>query len=553
MIDYTLNLMGKIFTKCKIYLLVLFFSIPAIFSLFTPGLPPTHDGEYHVVRFYEFDKVLRSGVFYPVWAPDLNYTYGSPLFLYVYPFPNYVSSALHFLGFSFIDAFKLNLIIASILGSLFMYAYGNYKFGRWGGLISAVAYTYAPYHLLDIYVRGSVGEVWALALFPAFLYFFDKGIDRKNLKQALYAGIVFSVIILSHNILSVMFLGFLCFYSFFQISIRKQKLKNVQFILVSLFSGIGLSSFFILPALFKQGYTVGLKVFSVFDHFPEVYQLLIPSWGSGYSGISNGTQMSFQIGVANLIIFALTVFALLRRKRSIAQRAYIVFFLSMFLFFVFLVTPFSKIIWERLAFIQIFQFPWRFLSLVVFCASILAGGLTIFYKSKILHIGIIVIIIFTTIGYAKAPFFHLRNDEYYIKSENFIYGTNSIGNVFQTKWFPQAKHLPDSAAKLLLAGENVSPVVHLPNRQEYSLSLDTPDSLLFNTAFFPGWRLKVDNQYVDIINAKGLMRVDLDSGNHYIELEFNDTFVEIFAKVVSVLSALIILLIIFKKSDTIKS
>lgn len=545
--------MGKIFTKYIIYVLIFCFSVPAVFSLFSSGLPPTHDGEYHVVRFYEFDKVLRSGILYPVWAPDLNYTYGSPLFLYVYPFPNYISSILHFLGFDFINTFKLNLIIASILGAFSMYMYGNYKFGKWGGLISALAYTYAPYHLLDIYVRGSVGEVWALAFFPAYLFFFDRGVDKKNIKDSVYAGIVFSIIIFSHNILSVMFLGFLCFYSVFQISIKRQVSKYIQFILTPIILGIGLSSVFILPALLKQEYVTGLKVFTVFDHFPEVYQLLIPSWGSGYSGISTGTQMSFQIGVINILIFFLVVIALFRRKASIMYGKYISFFLFMFLFFIFLVTPYSKIIWEQFTFIQMFQFPWRFLSLVIFCVSILAGSISILYKSKILYVGLIFLIVFTTIGYAKAPFFHLRSDDYYIKNENFIYGTNSIGNVFQTKWLPQAEHLPESQGTLLSVSKKVSPVVKLPNRQVYNLKLESADSLLLNTAFFPGWYAKVDNQSVEIINAKGLMMIHLNPGAHSVEFEFKDTPVEVLAKSISILTFVIAILILLRKSDTIKS
>ncbi len=86
--------------------LVLFAALFAAYPLLHSGLPPTHDGEYHVIRFYEFDKTLRDGNLYPLWGSDLNFTYGVPLFNYVYPLPNYVASFFHLLGSSFIDAFK---------------------------------------------------------------------------------------------------------------------------------------------------------------------------------------------------------------------------------------------------------------------------------------------------------------------------------------------------------------------------------------------------------------------------------------------------------------
>ena len=88
---------------------VLFFAFLASFALLHPGLPPTHDGEYHVVRFYEFYKSLSSGNFYPRWAHDFNNGYGIPLFNFVYPLPNYIAAFFHFFGVSFIDSFKLNI------------------------------------------------------------------------------------------------------------------------------------------------------------------------------------------------------------------------------------------------------------------------------------------------------------------------------------------------------------------------------------------------------------------------------------------------------------
>ena len=151
-------------------IIVLIFAFISGFSLLHKGLPPTHDGEYHVVRFYEFDKVLKEGVVYPRWAPDLNFGYGVPLFNYNYPLPNYYASFLHSFGISFIDAFKLNLFTALLFAGLFFYLWAEVFFKKEGALIGAVFYTFSPYLFVDLYIRGSVGEVWALALFPAFLW-----------------------------------------------------------------------------------------------------------------------------------------------------------------------------------------------------------------------------------------------------------------------------------------------------------------------------------------------------------------------------------------------
>ncbi|HYK09059.1 MAG TPA: hypothetical protein VEW42_06190, partial [Candidatus Eisenbacteria bacterium] len=107
------------FLKYKFIFLAIAMALLATWPLFHAGLMPTHDGEYHLIRFYEFDKILREGILYPRWAPDLLYGYGIPLFTYIYPLPNYVASFLHLFGASFLDSVKLNMAAATFSGAIF--------------------------------------------------------------------------------------------------------------------------------------------------------------------------------------------------------------------------------------------------------------------------------------------------------------------------------------------------------------------------------------------------------------------------------------------------
>src|SRR2546425_5036629 len=56
----------------------------------TVGLIGTHDLVQHIAVMQDFDKVLRSGVLYPRWLPDINNGYGTawsnfypPVFFYL--------------------------------------------------------------------------------------------------------------------------------------------------------------------------------------------------------------------------------------------------------------------------------------------------------------------------------------------------------------------------------------------------------------------------------------------------------------------------------------
>lgn len=521
-------------------LFVLILGFLSVSGLFHAGLFPTHDGEYHVIRFFEFDQTLRAGSWYPVWASDLNFTYGSPLFNYVYPLPNYIASFFHLFGSSFIDAFKLNFILASIVGAISAYYFGRERFGVWGGVLTSVFYTYAPYHFLDIYIRGSVGEVWALALFPLCLLSLELMIKKPSFVKVVIFAVSYALVIFSHNILAVMFSFFAGSYSLLVVIKLKDKQKTLLFVVAGFFLGLLLSSVFILPALIEQKYVVGLKVFNIADNFPELFQLLIPSWGSGFSGGNIADQMSFQVGLANLCVIVLTIFGLIFKKIAKTEKLYIVFLLTWFILLFFLITPYSKQVWSTISPMGYFQFPWRFLSLVILVTALLAGAISVIFKSKIIYIILIVLAVSTTYSYAHAPYFFNRDDAYYTTKSNFIYGTNSIGDVFQTKWLPQQKKLPDMSENLF----GIKLVSKNAIKQVYTINSIQNQSIRINTAYFPGWTAYLDSKQIDTENAEGKIRIRVPKGKHTLILYFQDTLIRSLAKVISGLALLIIICIL---------
>lgn len=525
-----------LFLKLRYSLLALFISFISVVSLFQPGLPPTHDGEYHVVRFYEFDRTLRDGNWYPLWAANLNYTFGSPLFNYVYPLPNYMASLFHVLGLSFIDSFKANLVAASIFGGVGMYIYGRKRFGILGGILASTAYTFSPYHFLDIYIRGSVGEVWALALFPFALLLFERVAEKKKSRDIAIAAIIYALIVFSHNILAVMFSVFLGTYILFLAIQSKKEKETVIACAASVTLGLLLSAIFFLPALLEQKYVLGLQVFSVENNFPEFFQLLIPSWGSGFSGGSLSNEMSFQIGLANLIVVFVAL-AMLLLKKNKKNMFYPAFFVIWFFLLVFLMTPFSAGVWRVIPFMNYFQFPWRFLSLVIFCCAILAGFSTTLFKKKFFALFLLAFIILTTYSYAHPAYFMQRNDGYYTTRPNFIYGTNSIGDGFQTKWLPQQKSLPTQPSNVLL---------NETTRRSYLIKQENPGEIVFGVAYFPGWTGYIDGRKAPVTSVDGKLAVHMPEGKHTVDLRLEDTPVRALSKVLSLIGLLFVPILFWK-------
>ncbi len=541
----------------KYLISVLLLSLFSLRALFHSGLPPTHDGEYHVIRFYEFFKTLSSGVLYPRWALDLNQGMGAPLFNYVYPLPNYFSSLLHFLGVSFVDSFKANFIAAGVLGSVFMYFFSRIYFREIGAVVSSIFYTFAPYKFLDVYIRGSVGEVWALGFFPALFWALTRLMEKGNTAYLSLSAVFLAMIIFSHNILAVMIFIFSAFYSlFYLISFRKEKIYFVK-VLSSYLLGLSLSAVFWIPAILEKKYVRGLDIFDFRSNFPEVYQLLIPSWGSGFSSGSLSGQMSLQVGVANLLVVFLSFLVLIKLRKKIKRE--ILFFAVSFLVVLFLMTKKSLFLWESVPLLSYFQFPWRLLSLEIFITAFLAGFLwRVMAKSKIkgrvktfIFVLFLVLPVLLTLGYSRPAYYHERQDHYYTTKANFISGTNSPGNSFNTIW--AGKINKQSEKFEILSGEGK---INYKEKKGnlYELYSQSPNGLKIRAAimYFPGWKLYLDGTEVKIIpDSNGQILFETPSGKNSLTLRLENTPIQFFSLILSLVSGALVITLFLRLDYTI--
>jgi hypothetical protein len=126
---------------------VIVLTLPTVTSLLRPGIFKMHD-DISVMRLFQMDKCFADGQLPCRWVPDMGFGYGYPQFNYYGPLPYYLQQGFHFLGLDFYSAVKLGFALSLLLGNLAMFYLGREFFGRWGGLLSAVAYGYAPYRAL---------------------------------------------------------------------------------------------------------------------------------------------------------------------------------------------------------------------------------------------------------------------------------------------------------------------------------------------------------------------------------------------------------------------
>ncbi|KKR68752.1 MAG: hypothetical protein UU09_C0003G0013 [Microgenomates group bacterium GW2011_GWA2_40_6] len=517
--------------KIKEFIFLLLMVIPATIALFKPGFYGASD-EMHIAWLQQMDQAIVEGQIPPRYVSDLSFGFGYPLFNFISPLPYYVGEIFHLLGLSFVDSIKA-IFIVSILGSaVAMYFLVKQMSGGWVGMAAATLYIYSPYRSTDIYNRGALGESLAFVFLPLILYFLlkvKKSVRKyESVRWIGWGAIATAALILTHNIVSYMFIPLVIMLG---IILLKNRLKELI-----LFFGLGLlgSFYFWWPALMDSRLMKYDTVFNFFDHFPALKQLLIPYWGYGASVPGNYDTMSFFIGEVNLLIMGMSIVLLIKSFKSKTLKLGIVWWwcLALILLAMVMMNFRSFWIWEHFPLIAYFQFPWRFLTLIVFGSSILVTTITTQKNYKIWS-GLIIIL---AIGFNYYRFkpndFLNRDDSYYINRYIPIPSPSNEYLDLKEEYLrlPKAtevrpKNIYSRVFPESLETSYIRPINHL----DTALTTDSGKSLTlnYNKYYFPGWEAIMDNKKLKLWAGEpyGQIQFDVPDGKHEILIRFRETLV----------------------------
>ena len=262
---------------------VLLLSFWAVRPLFAPGFFSMHD-DTQVARVFEMGKMLKEGVFPVRWVPDLGYGYGYPIFNFYAPLAYYAGGFFTLLGFDALIATKTMMGIGILLAGVFMYLLAREFWGKLGGIVSGLFYVYAPYHALDIYVRGDVAEFWAYSFIPLTFWGFYKVFKDPKWKWVIVGSLGYASVIISHNLTAMMVTPFLAIVTllYCYIAYKKKKILNTYYLILTTILGLMLSAFYWLPALLEMKNTNVLSQIGggadFRDHFVCINQIWESNW-----------------------------------------------------------------------------------------------------------------------------------------------------------------------------------------------------------------------------------------------------------------------------------
>ena len=519
------------------WIILIIISILPLTGLLPKGLPVTHDGPDHVARIASFFASLAEGNVIPRWASNLNWGYGHPILMFLYPMSSYVGSFFHWIGLGYVDATKMVFAVAFTASMLAMYLWIKTAFGKRAGVIAAILYGFAPYRFVDLYVRGAIGEHMAFVFPPLicyFLFLLSKTTNYSKNRQLLHGiGLTLSVgaLILSHNAVAIMFLpiiGLYWIYLFFT-----QSKKSFRFVLPSVYFfllGFGIATFFWMPAFFEGKYTLRdiLTENEFGSRFVPFSWFFYSPWNYG-----QGNEITKSVGIAQWIgvIASLLVFWKMKEK---SLRVYIIGTVMLFFSSLFVMTAASSVIWQNISLLQKFQFPWRFLALSVFLSAVLGGVsiASIIERRKVNKrlIGNYVVSIFCIIAVVSTVYMW-KPKAYSQKQESFYNGvyesTTDTGESSPIWSIRFMEHRPAAPFEIAEGEVVITNGKRTTTTREYSVVAREPARLVENTLYFPGWKVYVDGvqtgvQYQDP-TYRGLITFRVTEGTHEIKIIFEDT------------------------------
>ena len=238
------------------WLLLPLLAVPACWPLADKGLTASFDGATHLLRLGALQRAVSEGVILPRWLPDMQLGYGYPVFNF-YPAGAYFVALLPtFFGATPYWAYALGFVFVLVLAGL-----GAMLLARdllrvaspWPALVAGVAYMYAPYLLINVYIRGSLPEALAQALLPWVLWSARRVLTRpRPTGYVLVVALTLGGLALTHSLTLMLFVPYLAIYVAVIWWTNGHARPSLRWMLGALLAAMGISAFFWLPMLFDR-------------------------------------------------------------------------------------------------------------------------------------------------------------------------------------------------------------------------------------------------------------------------------------------------------------
>lgn len=398
--------------SCKAYLaLALVLPIFAIAPLFYPGYIQTHSGFIPIWNVAD----LRANFGTWHWAPHLA-VYFDPLrgdgLL-----PYYLAGVL---PVEPATAIKIVLGLSWLLGSGGIFLWLKGWLGSPGALAAALVYTYLPYHLATVYVRGAWGEALFWGLLPwAILISRQVAEVTQDATRFTFQISRFTLLFFIWLVLGLSQLG-LALWAFGLVLVLLLLIlpsRSVVWPGITSFFGVILA---LIISFASSPHPATSPLFA--DHFLYPFQLFSAFWGFGPSRAGWNDGLSFQVGLAAAGLALLSV--TLWQRHGSGELSFsrtdrrLIFFAAVAVLCLLLQFGFTNFLWQipllpGYTLADTLTYPWQLAGFVGLGLAVLAGA-ALWLDTQLARLplfgAIVLLVVLTSYPYLNPRFIQLDSE-----------------------------------------------------------------------------------------------------------------------------------------------
>lgn len=541
-------------SACWPYLLLALLAAAACAPLLWYGAPNGHSIEYNLVWLKEFAEQLAQGDLYPRWLMNMNSGAGSPVFYFYAPLPFYILSVPTLLCSTCKLTVQLGIgewLMIAMSGMSFYY-FARHSFSRCSALIGASFYMLLPYHFeIDLWQRQDIGELTNYIWMPLALYFIERLIAGKNAIAGL--AIVYALMLLSHLPSALLFSIALGFY-LLALAWRRHHWRCILHFAAAIALGLLLAGIYWVPALFSEQYIRTDQLWSaVFDF----HRWFFPLHGES---LDPGEDDTFALRLFAMISLTSAMFILCwlnaYRWRHVLDRSALFACLIIAAIAWFLMSPYSRLVWENAPELWKVQFPWRIaMVLDLACAVALLHSWHVLeqYRDRFTALTLSVVLGLLLYSWLSADVWH-ELDPFdspdWVSSRDQSVQEGVDAPEYSTAWDPSD---PEDENNPLL---NIGPLSYdasagavtvsqwAPRQIVLRVDLQRATALRIRQYYFPNWQVESSVSgplAVQADLATGLLSVSAPAGQYDLQLRLRPLQQELIGAALSLVGMLMLL------------
>lgn len=548
--------MHKIFSHITIKRIMLLVIVCiSLGLLLKPGLPAGHDTYAHATYSKIFFHSLTQGQFPVRWVEHAWIGFGQPLFNYYQVGFFYLVSAFHLVMPTLTSAIKTAVLFIWLLGGGFIYLFTK-KYGQHSAFIAFTVYMLSPYILLDIFVRSSFPELTALSIIPGIFWAIDQLISTKKPIYIAILATLLGATFISHLPTVVLFSPLITLYTLYVLFENHSNLQTWFMLCSAVLLGIGLSAFYVFPAVTELNLIQIQKMqtgqFNFNTNFVQPNNVWSYIWGYNGDWWGSSQPLSILLGITPwTIIIASLIFLVINFIKHRRISFHLLFWLFCIAYAYFFMHKLSAPIWNAIPIFSFFQFPWRFFMLIpistAVLSAILSSRVSNLKRHTILILVACVITIATTIpfissqqflnlNYFNLPIAQWRQhpEAQYVAFWEPGYSPQGVGYIPQKKEF---KSIWSFSGEGSVDEQSIK-----PHKVEVTIQANQQSTFTLNTPYFPYWQATLNGQSATITPADPyhFMNINLPPGNHHVTVEFKPPTTTLTAQMISLTSLIIV-------------